>query len=160
MIKISPNEIYGKQNKSLIPATFKKAVISSVNLQGFSADVYVVGNTQTIIKNVPFASSVDATKVQSGDKCRVDCFDESNPSDMVIAYIYSKPYRKYFSKGNATVTAAGISIQHGMGIIPDVVGITLRASGTVFEYQDADINNIYLRSAAGNISTDWYTLSF
>ena len=154
------NKIFQKQSKGLIPATFKKAVISSIDPQGASANVFIVGNTQTIINNVPFASSIDVSSVQQGDKCRLDCFDESNPSDMVIAYIYSKPFRKKYSKGNATAATGGISIAHGMGLTPDIVGLTLRASGTVYEYANADSTYIYLKSASGSIAVDWYTIKF
>lgn len=160
MIEVSSNKIYKDRQKGLIPATFKKAVISSIDTQSRTASVYIVGNTQTIINNIPFSSSVDLTKVQLGDKCKVDCFDESNPNDMVIAYIYSKPYRKNYSKGNATIGTGGSSIAHGMGLVPDIVGITLRASGTVYEYQDADATYIYLKAASGSISVDWFTIKF
>ena len=82
------NQIYKEQNKNLIQATFKKAVISSVNVSNNSADVYIVGNVQTTLRNIAFSKSVNISNVRPGDKCRVDCFDESNPNDMVIAYTY------------------------------------------------------------------------
>ena len=160
MIHHSKNKLFERDNKNLIPAFFKKAIISSINQQNLSASVYIVGNSQTIINNIPFSTSVDVSKVQVGDRCRVDCFDESNPSDMVIAYVYSKPFRKTFTKGSADVGAGGIAIPHGMGVTPDIVGIIRREAGDVFEYQDADDTYIYLQSASGTITTDWYTLKF
>ena len=154
------NTIFKIRTQNLIPATFKKAIISSLNLQNLSASVFLVGNSQTVLTNIPFAASVDITTIQPGDKCRIDCFSENNPSDMVIAYIYSKPYKKKFSAGNFNVGTGGNTIPHGLGVIPDVVGVTLRANGTVWEYQNADATNIYLKSASGTISTDWYTIKF
>jgi hypothetical protein len=88
MINTPANSLYKKQGKTLLPATFKKAVISSVNIQRRTANVYIVGSSQTIIQNIPVSRSIDVTKVNQGDKCKVDCFDESNPSDMVVAYTY------------------------------------------------------------------------
>lgn len=87
-IKVPYNKIYQMQDKNLIPSVFKKAVISSINLQNRSVNIYIVGSSQTIINNVPLAKSVDITTIQQGQRCRVDFFDESNPRDMVIAYVY------------------------------------------------------------------------
>lgn len=87
-INVPYNKIYQNQNKNLVPATFKKAIISSVNIQTRTANVYIVGNSQTIINDIPFAISVNITNVKAGQRCRVDCFDESNPRDMVVAYVY------------------------------------------------------------------------
>lgn len=88
MIKTPPNKIFQNQNNRLMPATFKKAIITSVNVARNSANVYIVGNAQTIIKNIPLSSAIIASTVKLGSKCRVDCFDESNPSDQVVAYVY------------------------------------------------------------------------
>ena len=94
MVKISFNELYKKQNQKLIRATFKKALIVSVNEASATANISIVGNPSTVIKNVPFASHIIPSLVLANDKCRVDLFDETNPNDMVIAYIYgrSMPY--------------------------------------------------------------------
>ena len=92
MGKPSYNEVFKKQNAHLLPATFKKAVISAVQASNFTADVYYVENQNTVIRAIPFASHIDATKVMAGDKCRVDCFDEKNSRDCVIAYIYGRKF--------------------------------------------------------------------
>lgn len=91
MVQTSFNELYRKQNQKLIRATFKKGLIVSVNLAASTADVSIVGNPSTILKNVPFASHIIASLVIPNDKCRLDLFDETNPNDMVIAYIYGRP---------------------------------------------------------------------
>lgn len=87
-IKIPTNKIYKEQNTKLIPSSFKKAIISDINVQIRTADVYIIGNIQTIIKNIPLAKSIDVTTLKQGDRCKIDVFDESNPNDCVIAYTY------------------------------------------------------------------------
>lgn len=84
------NDLYKQQNERLIRATFKKAVISSVNTQTFTADVYFAENPSNIIRSIVLASQIDPTTVIAGDRCRVDIFDETNPRDMVVAYIYGR----------------------------------------------------------------------
>lgn len=90
MSVIPTNQTFKDQNKNLIPATFKKAVISAVNPTAFTADVVFSENPSNVIRSVSFAAHIDVTKVIQGDKCRVDVFDENNPRDMVIAYIYGR----------------------------------------------------------------------
>ncbi len=87
-MKVPYNRTYERQNKMLIPATFKKAVVSSFSVNNKTANVYISGNSQTIIKNIPLATSIDINKLAVGQKCRVDCFDENNANDMVVAYTY------------------------------------------------------------------------
>lgn len=87
-MEIPINEIYKIQNQKLLPATFKRGIISKVNLETFTADVYIIGNPQTILKDIPMSSAIDSNEVQAGQRCRIDMFDESNKSDMVVAYTY------------------------------------------------------------------------
>lgn len=82
------NKTYKTQNTRLVPKSFKKAVISSVYVNNYTVDVYFIGNNQTIIRNIPVANTVDITTINPGDRCKVDIFDETNPSDMVLAYTF------------------------------------------------------------------------
>ena len=84
----SYNDLYKKQQKKLIPAFFKKGIISQVNPSAHTANIYFVDNSQNIIKNIPMAKSIDITTVKVGSRCKVDLFDESNPQDMVVNYIW------------------------------------------------------------------------
>lgn len=71
-----------------MPATFKKAVVSKVNVDNYTADVYFAENPQTVIRSIAVARTVDLTKVRPGDRCKVDLFDETNPNDQILAYTY------------------------------------------------------------------------
>ena len=124
--------------------------------------MYIVGNNQTVIRNIPVASSIDITKVNLGDRCRVDMFDEKNPNDMVVAYTYAKPQVKKFSSGIFLVDHIGSTIPHGLGAVPDVISILENASGKVYQTAPADSVNLYLKydALAGNLSTNWYVIKF
>jgi hypothetical protein len=65
-----------------------KGIISAVYVQSKTADVCFTKNTQTIIRNIPLAKHIDPTTVHIGDRCKVDIFDETNPRDMAVSYIY------------------------------------------------------------------------
>ena len=82
------NQTWQKQNQKLVPATFKKAIITAVQLQNNSADVYFVESPNTVVRSIPFSSAVDKTTIAAGNRCRVDLFDEKNSRDMVISYTY------------------------------------------------------------------------
>lgn len=168
------NKTYQSQQKKLIPSTFKKGIISAVNLNSFSADVMFIGNQQTIIKNIPFASTVNINNVKVGDRCKVDLFDETNPNDMCIAYTYGRSFLRTSNTGIATITTSGIAIPHGLGTVPNSVGFLKQSSpntslsvtggggGTyfanidVYEYSPPDSTNIYLKSVNGIMIGNWY----
>lgn len=82
------NKTFEKQQKKLVPATFKKAFINTIHFNSNTVDVYFAENPQTIIKNIPVARSVDIATVTVGQRCRIDMFDETNPYDCVLAYVY------------------------------------------------------------------------
>lgn len=82
------NDTFRKQQKKLIRATFKKGFINSVNVSGKTVDVYYAENPQTIIRNIPVADTVNISAVIIGKRCRIDIFDETNPSDSVMAFTY------------------------------------------------------------------------
>jgi hypothetical protein len=89
-LELPYREIFRKHTGITSPATFKKAVIATVHSESATADVYIVGNAQSLLKNIPLSSAVDANDVKVGDKCRVDMFDETNPDDSVVAYTYGR----------------------------------------------------------------------
>jgi hypothetical protein len=182
------NKIFKSQNNKLLPATFKKGVISAVHPSSWTADVYLVSNPQTILRGVPFASSVDVNSVMPGNRCRLDLFDETNPSDMVIAYTYGSGQPSAgatFKTGTALITPFGTVIAHGLGVIPDFVTymkssdastqipnnsvvVTGGLTGSVqddtiidvYQFTPADSTNIHLKSVNGNISVQWCAISF
>lgn len=92
MSKVAPNATFNKQQDKLIGATFKKAIISSVNITAFTADVIFAENPNNTIRSIPLASHIDPSKVIPGDRCRVDVFDETNTRDMVVAYCYGRKF--------------------------------------------------------------------
>lgn len=157
-LKTSANKTWKEQAKKLLPATFKKAIVTAVYSTNYTVDIYIVGNNQTIIRNIPLASSVDITNVAQGDRCRVDMFSETNPNDMVVAYIYGKPQNKKSNSGTTSIisTGSGTTVPHGLGVVPSIVSIILNATGTVFQTAPADSVNLYLKAATGTISITWY----
>ena len=80
--------LVSKQNNKVTPATFKKGVISAVHTNSNTADVLVVGNNDTTLKNIPVSSVIILSVADVGKRCRIDMFDETNPNDCVIAYLY------------------------------------------------------------------------
>jgi len=185
-MEININDLIKQIQKRINPSTFKKAVISKVNIQSSSADVYFIENPQNIIRSVPFSSAIDPKRVSVGNRCRVDMFDETNPSDTVIAYIYggTTSSAAQFSTGTATVTTSGVTIAHGLGTVPSFVGTTPQSStmqdvartavdpqgGTinyndetpisVYEYASPDSTNIYLKSTYTSMSIKWIAIKF
>jgi|SRR5579872_3151099 len=90
MSKQPINQTWKNQHKKLIQATFKKGFISNVNTFSNTADVYFAENPGTVIKSISLASQIVASQLMVGDKVRVDLFDETNPNDMVIAYMWGR----------------------------------------------------------------------
>lgn len=129
------NKIWEKQHNKLVRATFKKAIISNVNTAANTADVFFAQNPTTVIRAIPLASQIVASQVMVGDRCRVDVFDETNPNDMVVAYIYGRIMaiqKTLFNSGNYTFSNGQIfpvNIPHGLvdengaAVIPDVYGV-------------------------------------
>lgn len=96
-MQLPHSKLYQKNNQRLIPSMRKKAVIVNFNRIGTSVSMYFLDNPQTIIKNVP--ASVDVQNYLEASayinnsnsiaiNCVVDIFDESNLSQMIIAYVY------------------------------------------------------------------------
>jgi hypothetical protein len=82
------NRIFKLQNKTLIPATFKKGIISSVNPTARTANVTFSENPNVTVKSVPLAAHIAIGTVVPGRNCRVDLFNETVSGQMCIAYIF------------------------------------------------------------------------
>lgn len=144
-----------KENKKVTPATFKRGLIVAVHNSSWSADVIVVGNNQTILKNIPLSSAINPNAIQAGDRCRIDMFDEVNQGDMVVAYTYGRKPSSLVHSGiySAGITGSGtgvaVSIPHGLGQVPTMVSVSSYAligdlpgagvytGGTILESIDA-----------------------
>jgi hypothetical protein len=124
-----PKNIHEKKHAKWDRATFKKAVISNVNTNNFTADVYFAENPQTVVRGVPFSSSIVPWTVNVGDRCRVDVFDEANPLDMAVAYIYGRkityPRLAYGSGQINALASNAVVIPHGLPGTPQVYSAAL-----------------------------------
>lgn len=188
MIELSSQEFENVKNKRLIPSFTKRGLINRIYPETWTADVVIIGGNQPVVKNIPLSSSIPSG-VQVGDKCRVDMFDESNPNDMVVAYIYGRKIKSKFSSGQTTVGTGGSTIAHGLGAIPDVIVLNFGATpyttnsvsitvteisspfavsqgsnnipitDEVYQYQAADDTYIYLKTTLSNQTVNWYTLA-
>jgi hypothetical protein len=160
MVRIAPNGTFKQQAKKLIPATFKKAIITAIYLNNYTVDIYFIGNNQTVIRNIAVATNVDITTIAQGDRCKIDLFDEKNPSDMVMSYVYGKPQQKKTSSGQALVSHTGSTIPHGLGRVPVFVSVIPNALGSWYETASADATNLYLTYSAvsGSLSVNWYVM--
>lgn len=169
-MEISFNDLHKKQTSKLNPATFKKGFISKTYPDTAVVDIFLAENPQTILRNVPISSSIDITQVMAGDPCRVDLFDETNPTDMVVAYTYRRKYQNKSQKKVQFVSgtlalpnpttfpytfAHGLKDVDGNSVVPDIYS----ALGLVFGYTvggvtyydyaqatSADATNITLKS--------------
>jgi hypothetical protein len=88
MSKQPINDTFKKQQGRLVRATFKKAFISAVHTNQNTVDVAFAENPLTIVRNVPVANTITIANLAAGQRCRIDIFDETNPTDMVLAYTY------------------------------------------------------------------------
>lgn len=117
------------KNGKIMPATFKRGIISKINFQQGIADVIIVGNIQTVLKNIQLSSAVPST-AKVGDKCRIDMFDETNPNDIVVAYTYGGVNSGKTASGVTPQTFSAVptgvtpgSIPHGLGMVPAVFDV-------------------------------------
>jgi hypothetical protein len=88
MSRVPPNQTFQGQQKTLVRATFKKAFVNAVHAGSRTVDVYFAESPQTIIRNIPVATQIGISTIMVGSRCRVDVFDETNSSDMVMSYTY------------------------------------------------------------------------
>lgn len=85
------NDVFKMQNNKLLPSTFKKGIISSVNVAGRTVNVSFVQNPNVIVKGIPLAAHIVIPAIPSqmiGQSCRVDLFNETANGTMVIAYLF------------------------------------------------------------------------
>lgn len=83
-----PNDTFKKQQYKLVRSTFKKAIISAIHVNAHTVDVSFAEDPLTLVRNIPIADNVTVANLATGQRCRVDLFDETNPNDMVMAYTY------------------------------------------------------------------------
>jgi hypothetical protein len=174
MVFVPFNDTFKKQQGKLVRATFKKAFIVAVNASACTANVFFAESPQNVIKNVPLAAHIIPALVNAGDRCRIDLFDETNPNDMVVAYIYGRTsaYQQQvrFATGTLSlnmITGSG-SIAHGLGVAPDVVGVFpfIGLAGYVgVDYpfvSSWDDTSINWSSSTTNafVSANWFALKF
>ncbi len=146
-----------RQNQKLIPSTFKRGVITNVYVNMAQADVIIVGDEQTILKGIPLSSAINPKTIIAGDQCRIDMFDETNPNDMVIAYVYGRSQPKIltsFGSNSINNGTTSITFNHYLGFIPDSVQFSLNSnSGDNSVYVSAfDKDTITISSNGANTS--------
>jgi hypothetical protein len=75
--------------EKVVAATYKKGLISSVDVQSWTVDVMLIGDYQSVLKNVKLSNTI-LVPPAIGQYCRIDVFDIHNPADMVVSYTYGK----------------------------------------------------------------------
>ena len=116
-----------KQNNKVTPATFKRGLIVNVYSTSWSADVIIIGNSQTILKNVPLSSAISPSNIRAGDKCRIDMFDETNQDDMVVAYTYGRSPNTSVLVNHGFVSLNSGNYQavaHGLSGTPNIISVS------------------------------------
>ena len=81
-------DLYKRQNKKLIPDTFKKGIVVNVYINSRTVDLYFVNNPQTVLKNIICSLQIDMSTIAIGQRCKVDIFSETNARDIVVSYTY------------------------------------------------------------------------
>jgi len=66
----------------------RRGIIRAFDSGTYLADVQIVGSMATILTGVPVAKQVGAGLLTSGAKCGVLFFDETNPSDACVVFVY------------------------------------------------------------------------
>ena len=85
-------KLHGKANLITTPAFFKRGIISLIHISSATADVLIVGNLNTTLKNIPLSSAIVPSTIKQGDKCLVFMFDEANPNDCIIVCAYGRDF--------------------------------------------------------------------
>lgn len=147
------------------PAFLKKGIINKVFPECWTADVILVGSPQTILKAIPLASHIDALSVQEGDKCKLDLFDETNPTDMVVAYIYGRKFKPIlFRSDGLALGVTELALPHGLGRTPDFYTFITTANpdpaDTALESKPPDATNFFLKSVKGTITISLIAVVF
>ncbi|MFQ6001193.1 MAG: hypothetical protein ACE5LG_05950 [Anaerolineae bacterium] len=66
----------------------RRGIIRAFDSDTYLADVQIVGSMATVLTGVPVAKQIGADLLTSGTKCGVLFFDETNPSDACVAFVY------------------------------------------------------------------------
>lgn len=66
----------------------RRGIIREFDSSTYLADVQIVGSMATMLTRVPVAKQIGAGLLTSGSKCGVLFFDETNPSDACVAFVY------------------------------------------------------------------------
>jgi hypothetical protein len=66
----------------------RRGIIRAFDSGTYLADVQIVGSMATILTGVPVAKQIGADLLSSGTKCGVLFFDETNPSDGCVVFVY------------------------------------------------------------------------
>lgn len=155
-----------KVNDKITPASFKRGLIVALHPQSWTADVSIIGNTQTVLKNVPLSSAINPNEIQAGDKCRIDMFDETNQNDMVVAYTYGRRPKPLTNSGFITITftsTGGVDtsqkIAHGLGSAPSMAGVSTYSYG-VLAHVPADTGNFFSTYISAVDSTYLYLTTY
>ena len=93
----------------------RRGIIRGFESATYLADVQIVGSMATVLTGVPVAKQIEAYLVTSGTKCGVLFFDETNPADACVVFIYGEahpghitiPQSKEFRPGGDANTALG-----------------------------------------------------
>lgn len=93
----------------------RRGIIRKFDSGTYLADVQIVGSMATMLTGVPVAKQIIADLITSGTKCGVLFFDETNPADACVVFIYGEahpghitiPQGKEFRPGGDANTAFG-----------------------------------------------------
>lgn len=93
----------------------RRGMIRAFDSGTYLADVQIVGSMATMLSGVPVAKHIGADLLTSGSKCGVLFFDETNPADACVVFIYGEahpghitiPQGKEFRPGGDANTAFG-----------------------------------------------------
>ena len=66
----------------------RRGIIRAFDSGTYLADVQIVGSMATMLPGVPVAKQIGADLLTSGTKCGVLFFDETNPSDACVVFVY------------------------------------------------------------------------
>ncbi len=171
MINKSFKTFYKEQTAKLQPVISRQGVITKLNITAWTADVQIVGNNQSVLKNVPLSSAIPIN-ILVGDKVILDTLQENSPSSntggVVVAYMYGRKAQSLnrVNSGVASVPAntSAYPVAHGLGITPNLVSVSSPAAfvpgspGSVASvyFNSADAIYIYVDNFSGGGSRPAY----
>ena len=66
----------------------RRGIIRAFDSDTYLADVQIVGSMATMLTGVPVAKQIGADLLTSGTRCGVLFFDETNPADACVVFVY------------------------------------------------------------------------